>query len=120
MTTELYYDAHVFCCVNQREANHPRGCCQAKGADRLRDYMKKRATALGLGRNVRINQSGCLDRCDLGPVLVIYPQGEWYRYENEADIDAILTQCLLEGGAVPRLRLDRNDANLADWQARQG
>ena len=72
-----YYDAHVFCCTNRRPAGHPRGCCAEKGSEALRDYMKGRAKDLGL-KNVRINSAGCLDRCELGPTVVIYPEGVWY------------------------------------------
>ena len=61
-----YYEAHVFCCTNRRPAGHPRGCCAEKGGEALRDHMKARAKALGL-KNVRINNAGCLDRCELGP-----------------------------------------------------
>jgi hypothetical protein len=48
-----------------------------KNGEALRDHMKARAKALGL-KNVRINNAGCLDRCDLGGDLVIYPEGVWY------------------------------------------
>ena len=61
-----FYRAHVFCCVNVRPPGHERGCCSDKGSVKLRDYMKKRAKELGLKR-VRINKSGCLDRCEGRP-----------------------------------------------------
>ena len=84
-----YYRVHVFCCVNERPAGHPRGCCKEKGSEKLRNYMKARAKELGLD-DVRINQSGCLDRCELGPTMVIYPEGVWYSCKTPADIDEIL------------------------------
>ena len=99
-----FYRAHVFVCTNQREPGHPRGCCADKGAEHLRDYMKGRAKALGLPRT-RINMAGCLDRCELGPCLVIYPEGVWYSYRDEADIDEILERHLAGGEVVERLRL---------------
>lgn len=109
-----YFDAHVFVCVNERPCDHPRGCCKAKGAEALRDYMKSRAKALGLNK-VRINQSGCLDRCELGPTMVIYPEGIWYTVKTEADIDEVLKTHLVEGGRVMRLMLtpDQTPAKLA-------
>ena len=61
-----YYKAHVFCCTNERPAGHERGCCKEKGADKLQNYMKARVKELGI-KDVRINKSGCLDRCELGP-----------------------------------------------------
>jgi len=72
-----YYNAHVFCCTNRRVAGHPRGSCADRGSEALRDYMKGRARQLGI-ENVRINNAGCLDRCELGPTVVIYPEGVWY------------------------------------------
>lgn len=103
-----YYDAHVFACINERPEGHPRGCCKAGGAVRLRNYMKARAKELGIP-GVRINQSGCLDRCELGPVMVIYPEGVWYRYDSAEDVDEILQRHLIEGGRVERLMLTPED-----------
>lgn len=100
-----FYDAHVFCCVNMRVKGHPRGCCQEKGAIVLRNYMKDRAKELGL-KATRINASQCLDRCELGPVMVIYPEGIWYGYKTKADLDEILQSHLVEGRVVERLLLD--------------
>ena len=99
-----YYSAHVFACVNERPEGHPRGCCKRKGAEKLRNYMKARAKELGL-ESVRINQSGCLDRCELGPTMVVYREGVWYGYKDQADLDEILQTHLVEGGRVERLML---------------
>lgn len=103
-----FYDSHVFCCVNTRIKGHPRGCCQEKGAIVLRNYMKDRAKELGI-RNARINAAQCLDRCELGPVMVIYPEGIWYGYRTKADVDEILQSHLIEGRVVERLLLDPDD-----------
>lgn len=100
----LYFEHHVFCCVNERPAGHERGCCKEKDAEKLRDYMKARAKELGLNKS-RINASGCLDRCELGPVLVVYPEGVWYSAKTRADIDEILHSHLVEGRPVARLML---------------
>ena len=98
-----FYDAHVFVCCNRRPDGHVRGSCAAKGSEKLRDYMKARARELGLQR-VRVNAAGCLDRCELGPCVVIYPEGIWYKIETTADIDAILEQHVRDGGrAVAQL-----------------
>lgn len=99
-----YYRLHVFCCTNERPAGHPRGCCKEKGSIKLRDYMKARAKELGL-KDVRINNAGCLDRCELGPTLVIYPEGVWYSVASPAEIDEVLQTHLVEGKRVERLML---------------
>jgi (2Fe-2S) ferredoxin len=98
----LYFTAHVFCCTNRRPDGHPRGSCAAKGSEKLRNYMKARAKELGI-KGARINNALCLDRCELGPSLVIYPEGVWYRYDTTADIDEILQKHVIEGERVERL-----------------
>ena len=103
-----YYEAHVFCCTNRRPAGHPRGCCADKGSEELRDYMKGRAKELGL-KKVRVNIAGCLDRCELGPTVVIYPEGVWYSVANKEDIDEVLQTHLMQGGRVDRLMLRTAD-----------
>jgi (2Fe-2S) ferredoxin len=100
----LFFRRHVFCCTNTRPPGHPRGCCSAKDSEKLRNYMKVRAKELGL-EGVRINAAGCLDRCELGPTMVIYPEGVWYSYHSTADIDEILERHLVEGTRVERLML---------------
>ncbi|MGQ3073873.1 MAG: (2Fe-2S) ferredoxin domain-containing protein [Ferrovibrionaceae bacterium] len=99
-----FYDHHVFVCTNERPAGHKRGCCKSKAAEQLRNYMKARAKEFGLAR-VRINNAGCLDRCELGPTMVIYPEGVWYSPKTTADIDEILQTHLVAGGRVERLML---------------
>ncbi len=104
---EPYFRRHVFCCVNERPEGHPDGSCARKGSVRLRNYMKARAKELGL-TDVRINAAGCLDRCALGPTMVIYPEGVWYHYETRDDVDEILQRHLIDGERVDRLVLQRD------------
>jgi len=101
-----YYKHHVFFCTNQRDDG--RRCCEHGGASELRAYAKAKIKALGIsGKDqVRINTAGCLDRCGMGPVIVVYPEEVWYRYENEADIDEIIEQHLLNNQVVSRLVVD--------------
>lgn len=100
-----YFEAHLFVCCNRRPDGHVRGSCAAAGSERLRDYMKARAKELGLGARVRVNGAACLDRCELGPCVVIYPEGVWYRIGSTADVDAVLQRHLVEGGRAPELML---------------
>ena len=99
-----FYQRHVFCCVNERAEDHPRGCCKARGSQELRNYMKDRAKELGIKR-LRINNTGCLDRCELGPTMVIYPEGVWYSCTTKEEIDEVLQTHLIDGGRVERLQL---------------
>ena len=100
----LFYDHHIFMCTNVRPEGHPRGCCAAGGAEKLRGYLREKAKQMGI-ENIRGNASGCLDRCELGPNMVIYPEGVWYHYETTADIDEILETHVKNGGRVTRLML---------------
>jgi (2Fe-2S) ferredoxin len=101
-----HYRQHVFFCCNQREPGG-RVCCNDAGAIPLRDYAKAQVKKLGLagkGR-VRINQAGCMERCEEGPCLVVYPDAVWYTYRNEMDIDEIIRSHVQNGIVVERLRL---------------
>ncbi len=100
-----YFEAHLFVCCNRRPEGNARGSCAARGSERLRDYMKARAKELGLGQRVRVNAAACLDRCELGPCLVVYPEGVCYRIGSTADVDAVLQRHLTEGGRAAELML---------------
>lgn len=100
----MLYTHHVFCCTNQRPAGSKRGCCADKGAEELRAYMKQRVKELGIP-HIRVNASGCLDQCEQGPTMVIYPEGIWYRCDSREAIDRVITEHLQGGRAVDALRL---------------
>ena len=104
-----YFAAHLFVCCNRRPDGHQRGSCAAKGSDRLRDYMKARAKELGLP-GVRVNTAMCLDRCEHGPCVVIYPEGVWYRVGSTADVDAVLERHVRDGKRVSELLLPAEQA----------
>ena len=100
----LFYRAHVFVCTNVRPPGHKRGCCAEKGSEKLRDYMKVRAKELGL-QQTRINAAGCLDRCELGPTLVIYPEGIWYRLDSREAVDTVIARHIQNQTRVPEAML---------------
>jgi (2Fe-2S) ferredoxin len=100
-----YYARHIFFCCNKREGG--RACCADKGAVQMRDYAKGRVKALGLSGEgqIRVNQAGCLDRCEEGPCVVVYPDAVWYTYVDQADIDEIIEEHLQHGRVVERLKM---------------
>ena len=100
-----HFRHHVFFCCNQREQGKP--CCNQYDAQGLRDYAKARVKELGLAGagKVRINMAGCLDRCEEGPVLVVYPEETWYTYVDREDIDEIIREHLQNGRVVERLKI---------------
>jgi (2Fe-2S) ferredoxin len=101
-----YYKHHVFFCCNQRDDPN-RASCNNYGAQEVRDYAKARLKELGLSGKgkVRVNQAGCLDRCEEGPVIVVYPEEVWYTYVDRADVDEIIQEHLVHGRIVERLRI---------------
>jgi len=107
-----YYRHHLFFCTNSRDDGSQ--CCADYNAQEARDYVKRRCKELGIhgAGQVRVNNAGCLDRCGLGPVLVVYPEATWYSYVDREDLDEIIQSHLLKGVPVERLLLpDAADAD---------
>lgn len=102
-----YYRKHLFFCTNQRAEGADRPSCAQCGAPELRAWMKARVKELDLAGEggVRVNIAGCLDRCELGPVLVVYPDATWYTYIDEDDLEEILQSHVIGGEPVERLML---------------
>lgn len=100
-----YYQKHVFFCINKRPDGE--AGCEDHCASGVHAYAKKRIKELGLNGSgkVRMNKSGCLDRCGEGPVLVVYPEGVWYTYVDETDVEEIIETHIIGGKIVDRLRL---------------
>lgn len=89
------FDQHIFICTNNRN-NKQQSCCDYNSIELLA-FAKKLGKELGLDqKNIRISSAGCLGNCKEGPVLVIYPKGQWYSYKNEQDIAKILNDVLHE------------------------
>jgi (2Fe-2S) ferredoxin len=101
----MYFQHHLFFCLNER--SNGENCCAQHGAQNLFDFAKRRIKELGLAGagQVRVNKAGCLDRCDEGPVLVIYPAGVWYTVIDTNDIEEIIQTHLIQGQIVDRLQL---------------
>ena len=107
------FERHVFICGNQRDPDHPRGCCDPSGQRELQKLFKKKLAEHGLRGRVRANHAGCLDQCEHGPNLVIYPDATWYGGVSAADVDEIIESHLLGGRPVSRLQLADSCINTA-------
>lgn len=103
----MFYNQHVFVCTNQKLQG--KQCCANAGADAIFTYLKQAINDKGLAGpgKIRVSKSGCLGRCALGPCLVFYPEGLWYSYSSQSDLDEIITQVLDQGGQVLRLLIDK-------------
>jgi (2Fe-2S) ferredoxin len=99
------FNKHIFICENKRPDGHPRGCCQDKGSAEIRDAFKKRLKELGLNSEFRANSSGCLDACEFGVSVVVYPEQIWYGNVRIEDVEEIIQSHLLNNKPVERLMI---------------
>jgi (2Fe-2S) ferredoxin len=113
------FERHVFICTNVRPPGNPKGCCSARGSEAVREAFKKGIAERGLRGRVRANAAGCLDACELGPSVVIYPDEVWYGGVRVEDVEEIIERHLLRGEVVERLRIpDEAWARLRELRAK--
>jgi len=99
------YEHHIFICTNTRPEGHSRGSCNPDGSAALRERFSGEVKRRNLGATVRANASGCLDQCEHGPTVVVYPQGVWYGGVQLDDVEEIIESHILRGKPVERLQL---------------
>jgi (2Fe-2S) ferredoxin len=98
------FDKHIFICTNQRPDGHPKGSCDPAGSQ-LHRLFKAGVAIRGLKGKVRANQSGCLDQCEHGPTVVVYPEAVWYGGVTASDVDQILDEHIVGDRPVRRLMI---------------
>src|SRR5271169_5816409 len=113
------FEKHIFICGNQRPPGAPRASCDPTGQGELQKSFKEKLAALGLKGKVRANQSGCLDQCEHGPNLVVYPEAVWYGHVTLADVDEIIDSHIVGGKPVERLKLVDECLNTATCEHRK-
>jgi len=101
----MRYARHIFICTNRRMDDDPKGSCGQKGSEEIRDLFKKELHQRGLKTKVRANKAGCLDVCEYGPNVVIYPEGVWYCHVRKEDVAEIIEKHIVGGEIVERLLL---------------
>jgi (2Fe-2S) ferredoxin len=99
------FTSHIFVCCNRREPEHRRGCCDPQGSEQLRSAFKAELQRRKLGPLVRANKAGCLDQCELGPVVVIYPQAIWYGGVALEDVPRIVEETVIHGRVIRELQI---------------
>jgi (2Fe-2S) ferredoxin len=105
------FTSHIFVCCNQREPGHKRGCCDPDGKQKLRKCFKDELARRDLVPLVRANQAGCLDQCELGPTVVIYPQGIWYGNVQPKDVARIVEETIIGGRILEDLLIPDDALN---------
>lgn len=102
---------HIFVCGNRRSDGHPRGCCDPCGTDALRAAFKVEIGKRGLAPLVRANKAGCLEQCEHGPVVAIYPQAVFYGNVAVGDVPRIVEETVIGGRVVDELQIDDDCLN---------
>ena len=105
--TNKFFERHVFFCTNKRPEGHPKGCCASKNSTVLRAYMKKKTKELVSDKKIRINASGCLDHCEFGPTLVVYPDNVWYSCKTQEDVDQVINEHLINDRIAENLQIKK-------------
>ena len=82
-------ECHILVCNSFRLGGDPQGVCNKKGAGDLPQYLE---TELGdRGIDAMVSTTSCFKACEQGPLMVVYPQGWWYRgVDSEEKVDEIL------------------------------
>ncbi|CAA7617078.1 ferredoxin [Magnetospirillum sp. SS-4] len=96
---------HAFICAQSRPEGHPRGCCSSKGGGQpLFQHLMGKMSELNLWEaGISVASSSCLGFCKAGPLMVVYPQGVWYKVQTTADIDEIVASHFVKDVPVERL-----------------
>jgi (2Fe-2S) ferredoxin len=102
---------HIFICINQRDSGSSRGCCDPDGDEELRSAFKKELKRRDLKSHVRANAAGCLDQCELGPTVVIYPQAIWYGGVKVKDVPRIVEETIIHGRILADLLIPADKLN---------
>lgn len=101
------YDKHIFICTNQRAAGAVRKSCGEAHGLEIVDAFRKKLKEKNLSIKVRAQKTGCLDICDFGQTLVVYPEGVFYVGVELNDIDEIIDQHIVNNKPVERLILKK-------------
>ena len=99
------FEKHIFICTNTRPPDDVKGCCAAKNAQAVAEKFKEELHRRGLKGRMRANKAGCLDMCEHGPTVVVYPEGVWYKQVTPGDVPEIVAAHLLGNRPVERLRV---------------
>lgn len=102
----MQYQRHIFVCTNQKTTG--KSCCANHNSPAAVEYLKAALIEKGMHGpgKVRVSASGCLGRCKKGPCAVVYPEGVWYSYDSERDLQQIVEQHLINGSSIPTLDID--------------
>ncbi len=108
------FERHVFVCTNVREPGSARPSCTTDGKGELHSALKDAVRGAGLACSIRANKAGCLDQCEHGPTVVVYPEAVWYGGVTVEDVPEIVSEHLIAGRPVQRLIIADDCLNAAE------
>jgi (2Fe-2S) ferredoxin len=100
------WPTHIFVCTNERAPEHPRPSCGPRGGPEIRAWFKEGIKRRGWHLEVRASKSGCLEGCEAGPSVVVYPDAVWYTVTGKEDVELILDEHIGAGRRVEALLMD--------------
>ncbi|WP_423148933.1 (2Fe-2S) ferredoxin domain-containing protein [Rubrolithibacter danxiaensis] len=101
----MLYTKHIFICTNQRPAGSRISCGEEHGLALVAAF-KKLIKDKGLNTEIRAQRTGCMETCELGPSVVVYPEGVFYGNVQLSDVEEIVNEHLENNRVVNRLVMD--------------
>jgi NADP-reducing hydrogenase subunit HndC len=89
------YRSHVLICAGSG--------CTSSGSDNVAGAFDRLLKEEGLEKEVKIVRTGCFGLCEMGPVVIVYPEGAFYSRVKAEDVEEIVKEHLLKGRIVKRL-----------------
>ena len=80
--------------------------CTSSGSASIQKAFAENLEAFSLTEEVKLVQTGCFGLCELGPVVIVYPDGTFYSRVTVDDVKEIVEEHLLKGRKVERLVYD--------------
>ena len=77
--------------------------CLSSGSEAVKRALLEAISAHGIADEVRIVETGCMGPCELGPVMLVYPEGTFYVKVKPEDAEEIVVEHFLKGRPVQRL-----------------
>ena len=77
--------------------------CTSSGSASIQKAFEENLVNFELTEEVKLVQTGCFGLCELGPVVIVYPDGTFYSRVTPEDVKEIVEEHLLKGRPVERL-----------------
>ena len=77
--------------------------CTSSGSHKLMEHFERAIKENGLEEEVRVIRTGCFGLCEMGPVVVVYPEGAFYARVKDENVDEIVSEHLVKGRVVTSL-----------------